>query len=132
MAKVIRLSKELSDKTLSRCEKSYLSAVKDISIGKIVPYKVARHLTMPIVLDIIEILKNKIDLKNVLLHSDKGVHYTHPEYRYSQKNNVIQSMSRRVNCIDNAPMESFFGHFKDEVDYRNCKSFEELVKKKNR
>ena len=47
-----------------------------------------------------------------------------------KKNNVIQSMSRRVNCIDNAPMESFFGHFKDEVDYRNCKSFEELVKKK--
>jgi transposase InsO family protein len=35
-------------------------------------------------------------------------------------------MSRKGNCTDNAPMESFFGHFKDEVDYRNCTTFEEL------
>ena len=35
-------------------------------------------------------------------------------------------MSRRENCLDNAPIESFFGHFKDELDYKNCKSFEEL------
>ena len=37
-------------------------------------------------------------------------------------------MSRRGNCWDNAPMESFFGHFKDEVDYKECQSFEELHK----
>ena len=35
-------------------------------------------------------------------------------------------MSRKGNCIDNASMESFFGHFKDEVDYKSCKTFEEL------
>lgn len=35
-------------------------------------------------------------------------------------------MSRKGNCIDNAPMESFFGHLKDDVDYKNCKTFEEL------
>ncbi len=35
-------------------------------------------------------------------------------------------MSRKGNCLDNAPMESFFGHFKDEVDYKSCKTFEEL------
>ena len=40
--------------------------------------------------------------------------------------NMIQSMSRKGNCIDNAPMESFFGHFKDDVDYKNCKTYEEL------
>jgi len=39
---------------------------------------------------------------------------------------MIQSMSRKGNCIDNAPMESFFGHFKDDVDYKNCKTYEEL------
>ena len=39
---------------------------------------------------------------------------------------MTQSMSRKANCIDNAPVESFFGHFKDEVDYKNCKTFEEL------
>ena len=35
-------------------------------------------------------------------------------------------MSRKGCCIDNAPTESFFGHFKDDVDYRSCKTFEEL------
>ena len=37
-----------------------------------------------------------------------------------------QSMSRKGNCIDNAPIESFFGHMKDELDYMSCQSFEQL------
>ena len=37
-------------------------------------------------------------------------------------------MSRRGNCWDNAPQESFFGHMKDEIDYKNCVSFNELQK----
>ena len=39
---------------------------------------------------------------------------------------MVQSMSKRGNCWDNAPQESFFGHFKDEADYRSCKTLEEL------
>ena len=39
---------------------------------------------------------------------------------------MIQSMSRKGNCIDNSPVESFFGHFKDDIDYKECKTFEEL------
>ena len=39
---------------------------------------------------------------------------------------MIQSMSRKGNCIDNAPIESFFGHMKDDVDYEDCEMFEEL------
>jgi len=35
-------------------------------------------------------------------------------------------MSRKGNCIDNAPVESFFGHLKDDVDYKSCRTFEEL------
>ena len=113
-----------------RSEKAYLSAVKDIATGEIVAYKVAKHLTMPIVLETINNLKKVIKLDNVLIHSDQGFHYTNPEYRILlKKNNVIQSMSRKGNCIDNAPMESFFGHLKDEVDYKSCKTFEELVEK---
>lgn len=113
-----------------RCEKAYLSAVKDISTGEIVAYNVAKHLTMPIVLDTINSLKNTIKLDNVLIHSDQGFHYTNPEYRKLLKENrVIQSMSRKGNCIDNAPMESFFGHLKDELDYKNCITFKELVDK---
>lgn len=115
-----------------KCEKAYLSAVKDIATGEIVSFKVARHLTMPIVLETIQILKENVNLSNVLLHSDQGFHYTNPEYRKILKENkVIQSMSRKGNCIDNAPMESFFGHLKDEMDYKNCKTFSELVDKIN-
>ena len=39
---------------------------------------------------------------------------------------MIQSMSKRGNCWDNAPQESFFGHFKDEADYRACSTLEQL------
>jgi putative transposase len=38
----------------------------------------------------------------------------------------IQSMSHIGNCLDNAPMKSFFGHFKDEVDTTTCKTVAEL------
>jgi len=39
---------------------------------------------------------------------------------------VIQSMSRRGNCLDNSPIESFFGHMKDEIDLKSCKTFKEV------
>ena len=113
-----------------KCEKAYLSAVKDIATGELLAHNVARHLTMPIVLDTVKKLKTNVNLNGVLLHSDQGFHYTNPVYQKILKDNkIIQSMSRKGNCIDNAPMESFFGHFKDEVDYKNCKTFEELVEK---
>lgn len=35
-------------------------------------------------------------------------------------------MSRKGNCLDNAPIESFFGHFKDEAEYKHCRNFQEL------
>jgi putative transposase len=70
------------------------------------------------------------DVKAGLLHSDQGVHYTNPQYiQRVEKLGLVQSMSRKGNCIDNAPMESFFGHFKDEVDVADCKTFDELKAK---
>jgi hypothetical protein len=44
---------------------------------------------------------------------------------------ISQSMSRRGNCWDNSPQESFFGHFKDEVDYKNSVSLNNLICKIN-
>ena len=75
----------------------------------------------------IGILYSKKDLNGCIIHSDQGIHYTSPNFSYAcEQLNLIQSMSRKGNCLDNAPMESFFGHFKDEVDYKSCKTFEEL------
>ena len=62
-----------------------------------------------------------------ILHSDQGMHYTHPKFRNRvKKAGFRQSMSRKGNCWDNAPMESFFGHMKDEVDFKACETIEEL------
>ncbi|GIP62837.1 hypothetical protein J32TS6_13920 [Virgibacillus pantothenticus] len=65
-----------------------------------------------------------------LIHSDRGSPYTSKEYRYlTTEAGMKRSMSRVGNCIDNAPIESFFGHFKCEsYDLKNYKNFEALEK----
>jgi len=109
---------------------AYLSAVKDIASREIVAWNLSPSLKIDIVLNTIENMQSNKDissLENIIIHSDQGVHYTSPEYILRiRKLNMTQSMSRKGNCVDNAPMESFFGHFKDEVDYKNCKTFQEL------
>jgi len=111
---------------------AYLSAIKDIASKEVVGWNLAQHLHLELVFDTLENMKNSQDVnsyKDALIHSDQGFHYTSPEFSSRVKNmGLIQSMSRKGNCIDNAPAESFFGHFKDEVDYKNCKTFEELQK----
>ncbi|WP_295794662.1 IS3 family transposase [Mucilaginibacter sp.] len=108
----------------------YLSAVKDIASREIVAWHLSNNITMDIALRTIENLKRNRNIpcfKGILIHSDQGSHYTNPEYvRRVRKLNMVQSMSRKGKCVDNAPMESFFGHFKDDIDYKDCKTFEEL------
>lgn len=111
---------------------AYMSVIKDIGSGEIVAWKLSMHIDMELVLGTVEVLKNNTALplasfQNIMIHSDQGFHYTNPQYiEQVKKLNMAQSMSRKGNCIDNSPMESFFGHFKDDVDYKNCKTFEEL------
>lgn len=110
---------------------AYFSVVKDIASGEIVAWSLNIHITMELVIDTVNSMKGNPDipsLKDVLIHSDQGFHYTNPQYiSMIGSANMAQSMSRKGNCIDNSPMESFFGHFKDEVDYQVCKTFEELL-----
>jgi putative transposase len=103
---------------------AYLAIVKDIASGEIVAWHVSQYITMELVLTMLGQMKRYPD---ALIHSDQGVHFTNPVYIEKVKAlEILQSMSRKANCIDNAPVESFFGHFKDEVDYKDCKTFEEL------
>ena len=63
----------------------------------------------------------------VLIHSDQGAHYTSVKFVQLVKDSQLrQSMSRRANCWDNAPQESFFGHMKDEIDLSGCSCFEHI------
>lgn len=111
---------------------AYLSVVKDLASGEVVAWNMAMHLEMSLVLDTVEAMKNNpvlatTTLQGTMIHSDQGFHYTNPQYIEKVKElNMVQSMSRRGNCIDNAPIESFFGHLKDDVDYKQCKTFDEL------
>ena len=103
---------------------AYLSVVKDIASGEVVAWHLSPYITMELVLRTIDQMKQYQD---ALIHSDQGFHYTNPEYiEKVEALEMIQSMSRKGNCVDNAPVESFFGHLKDDIDYKSCKTFEEL------
>ncbi len=109
---------------------AYLSVVKDMASREITAWSLSQHMEMSIVLDTIDSMTKNPSvalLPGALIHSDQGVHYTNPDYINAiKKLNMVQSMSRKGRCIDNAPTESFFGHLKDDVDYGDCKTFQEL------
>lgn len=78
---------------------------------------------------IVSKLKNMSESKrnDLMIHSDQGLHYSNIMYVNTLKEyGVKQSMSRKGNCLDNAPIESFFGDLKDEEEIKTCKSYEEV------
>lgn len=114
--------------------KAYISILKDIITGEIVSHKVSSNLSIGFVLDTIQNAKKMLQRWIMdgtytwsIIQSDQWWHYTHPSYQKLLKESwFIQSMSRKWNCLDNAPTESFFGHMKDELEYTHCKTFSEL------
>lgn len=109
---------------------AYLSTIKDASTNEILAHNLSNNITLDIAIDTIHKLMNNTKFKlhkDAFIHSDQGAHYTSPRFQKLLKSkNLGQSMSRRGNCWDNAPQESFFGHMKDEINYRSCTTFEEL------
>ena len=69
-------------------------------------------------------------LEGLVIHSDQGWQYQHYGYRQRlAEHNVIQSMSRKGNCLDNAMAENFFGIMKSELLYaEKFKSSEDFIK----
>jgi len=107
---------------------AYLSVVKDIASGEVVAWHLSKGLEEALVLDTIRNMPRVSE--DAMIHSDQGFHYTNPQYIETvEALRMTQSMSGKGNCIDNAPIESFFGHMKDELDYKSCTSLEELRSK---
>ncbi|MCI0618602.1 IS3 family transposase [bacterium] len=104
----------------------YLSVIKDIASGEVIAWNLSLSLEVALVA---ETMRNMpLDsYENIMIHSDQGFHYTNPAYIEIVKElKMVQSMSGKGKCIDNAPIESFFGHMKDELEYGSCRSFSEL------
>ncbi|CAH8769927.1 IS3 family transposase, partial [Paenibacillus dendritiformis] len=108
----------------------YLSCVKDGSTHEILAHYLSTSLELSLVDRTLDKLLERLDGNihpEAILHSDQGMHYTNPEFQKRvRETGFRQSMSRRGNCYDNAPMESFFGHMKDELEYKDCTSIDEL------
>lgn len=110
----------------------YLSTILDACTKQVLAYVLNESLEVDFVLETVNLLvKNHgISLsKETIIHSDQGTHYTSLKFIQLVKNNDLrQSMSRRGNCWDNAPQESFFGHMKDELasEISGWASFEDV------
>ncbi|MGM9590489.1 MAG: IS3 family transposase [Faecousia sp.] len=99
--------------------KCYLSTILDAATREVLAYQLSESLEVAFVLDTVDQLvkEHGCTLDNTtIIHSDQGCHYTsHAFIQKLQDNQFVQSMSRKGNCWDNAPQESFFGHMKDEI-----------------
>ena len=110
----------------------YLSVIKDAFTKEVLSYVLSQSLKMDFVLETVRKLIRDHGLTlddKTMIHSDQGAHYTSIDFRELVSDlNLRQSMSRRGNCWDNAPQESFFGHMKQELQDRmkSWKSFEEV------
>lgn len=111
---------------------AYLSTILDAYTKQILSYVLSDSLEMDFVLETVnKLIKNHgIELsKETLIHSDQGCHYTSTSFiRIVNDKELRQSMSRKGNCWDNAPQESFFGHMKDEIDVGECTNYREVKK----
>jgi putative transposase len=111
--------------------KAYLSVIKDACTKQVLAYVPSESLEVDFVLETINKLMHNHGVslsQETIVHSDQGCHYTSISFRQLLKDRKLrQSMSRRGNCWDNAPQESFFGHMKDEIHLERCKSFKELT-----
>ena len=112
-------------------KKLYLSPILDIFNSEVISYTLGNHPTINLTSTMLEkaLDKNK-DIKNLTIHSDQGFHYQHSSWTNRlEKMNIVQSMSRKGNCLDNSPMENFFSVLKQEMYYGvEFESYDKLVK----
>lgn len=113
-------------------KKVYLSPILDMYNSEIISYSISKSPNFRMVQEMLA--KAIVKVKNtegIILHSDQGWQYQMEEYQKClQEHGMIQSMSRKGNCLDNAVIENFFGLLKSELFYgEEYKSIEEFIAK---
>ena len=107
----------------------YLSPILDVCTHEALSYTLSESLKVDFVIAMVESLCARYGAvldNTVIVHSDQGCHYTSNAFIQKLKDKeFVQSMSRKGNCWDNAPQESFFGHMKDEIkeEIACCETF---------
>ncbi len=125
--------KWLTDVTEFKCgngEKLYLSAILDLKGRDIVSFAMGRSNNNKLVFDTFDLAILKHPTARPLFHSDRGFQYTSKLFKEKlDKAGMTQSMSRVGRCIDNGPMEGFWGIIKCEMYYLSkFETYEDLVK----
>ena len=105
----------MTDVTACKCldyPKLYLSPLLDLYNSEIISFKISNRPTLDIALDPLNealALVAEHALYRATIHSDQGWHYQHNSWvKALKQHGIFQSMSRKGNCLDNSPMESFF------------------------
>ena len=98
----------------------YLAAIEDMATREIVGWSMADHLRADLACDaLLMAIRHRQPPRGLIQHSDRGVQYASEPYQAILARHGLRcSMSRRGNCLDNAPMESFFGSLKTELVHR--------------
>lgn len=111
--------------------KAHLSPVMDLYNNEIVAWSVTRSPNFAQILEMLDGLSGSLQ-GPALLHSDQGWQYQQLAYQERlEEMGLVQSMSRKATCLDNACMEGFFGHLKDEFyrgrSFESFESFKEQI-----
>ena len=115
-----------------KAPRCYMSTIIDACTKELLAWVLSESLDIDFVLETVNQLTENYGISltdETLINSDQGSHYTSIKFIQLIKDSKLrQSMSRRANCWDNAPQESFYGHMKDEIDISQCTTFEEIRK----
>lgn len=111
-------------------EKMYLSAILDLKDNSIVSFAIGRRNNKRLVFDTFDLAVARYPDARPIFHSDRGFQYSSKEFKVRlDKAGMTQSMSRVGRCLDNGPMEAFWGTLKSEMYYLNeYHDYESLAK----
>ena len=113
-----------------KAPRCYMSTIIDACTKELLAWVLSESFEVDFVLETVnQLIENHgIALTTkTLIHSDQGSHYTSVQFIQLIKDSELRrSMSRKANCWDNAPQESFYGHMKDDIDISQCLTFEEI------
>ena len=115
-----------------KAPRCYMSTIIDAFTKELLAWQLCESMEVDFVLATVNQLiaeyGGELLKAETIIHSDQGSHYTSIKFIQLLKDSELrQSMSRRANCWDNAPQESFFGHMKDEIDISGCTTYKEIL-----